>query len=210
MCDKSHDHKPWGLMGSSVGFATAEERQYPDLFCARMASLVKSQFAPSAPVGNLSALRQPRRNHQCLIPCWKSQHVYQFDGDQEELQQRITNAVTEFPKDAKVIAITSGGLSGQSSFAVGIPWTKAEFVDQAKKLEHPFDRQLVVQIPDAINWKSMAEIGPWAVVEQRQKCLQSYAKVQASLRQEEAKLKAAMDPRVRHVVARKNILLFKR
>eukprot|EP00973_Karenia_brevis_P064985 9024261-Karenia_brevis.AAC.1 len=39
MCDKSHSHKPWGLIGDGMGFATAEERQYPLLFCARLAAL---------------------------------------------------------------------------------------------------------------------------------------------------------------------------
>eukprot|EP00973_Karenia_brevis_P082864 11489663-Karenia_brevis.AAC.1 len=52
MCDKSHTHKPWGLMTDKSGFATAEERQYPALFCARLAALIKDQLQPPQSVEN--------------------------------------------------------------------------------------------------------------------------------------------------------------
>eukprot|EP00973_Karenia_brevis_P045479 6299218-Karenia_brevis.AAC.1 len=65
-CDKSHAHKPWGLLRSTEGnvFATAEERRYPHLFCSRLAKMVAKELGPIiGPVasGKAAIHVQPRR-----------------------------------------------------------------------------------------------------------------------------------------------------
>eukprot|EP00973_Karenia_brevis_P056311 7832231-Karenia_brevis.AAC.1 len=72
MCDKNHPHKPWGLVADSKGFATAAERQYPSLFCSRMARLIKDQLDPFKSDPKIQAMRQPRRHTEVLIADWKS------------------------------------------------------------------------------------------------------------------------------------------
>ena len=48
-CDNSHPHKPWG--SSAPGkFATAEEAEFPDVLCDRIAACVRD-FVMTAPVG---------------------------------------------------------------------------------------------------------------------------------------------------------------
>ena len=39
MCDRSHEHKPWGLLSKGGGFATAGERNYPTLFCKKISKI---------------------------------------------------------------------------------------------------------------------------------------------------------------------------
>ena len=39
MCDMSHSHKPWGSLGDGSGWATGPERNYPKLFCRRIAKI---------------------------------------------------------------------------------------------------------------------------------------------------------------------------
>eukprot|EP00973_Karenia_brevis_P080766 11205237-Karenia_brevis.AAC.1 len=126
MCDHSHYHKPWGLDDSHEGFASTEERQYPDLFCARLAALVKAQLAPPAnPEHKVSALKQPRRRTECLIPEWRSRCTYTCNETLQDLQASIAQQRTGFPAEAKVVALSNvGDVSGQQTFTIAIPWSK--------------------------------------------------------------------------------------
>ena len=47
MCDKSHSHKPWGLTKEANSiWATAPERNYPEMFCKKIATRVVNALLP--------------------------------------------------------------------------------------------------------------------------------------------------------------------
>ena len=78
MCDKEHEHLPWGVMRKEQEFATAEERKYPLLLCRRWAKLVAlaaevkpAAALPQAHLDKAATSRQPRRGMQEIIPEYK-------------------------------------------------------------------------------------------------------------------------------------------
>eukprot|EP00973_Karenia_brevis_P075744 10525023-Karenia_brevis.AAC.1 len=172
MCDKSHQHKRWGFSKKEGGFATAEERQYPELFCARLAKLVKQQLAPEVPAQVKAAMRQPRRSPEALVAEWCWLRELDFQGTKEELQAHIMAGRSEVPRETKVIAVLQdGGISGQSSFKVGLHWTKQQFIARAMTVQHPFDRELVASPANAASWMHMVQVGPKVVSAGRMKAL---------------------------------------
>ena len=79
MCDKGYQHLPWGLTKDGSGlFATAQERNYPELFCTRVAKqaakdlgVVKIKAEKVDCSHNTAAGRQPRKEFNDLIPEYK-------------------------------------------------------------------------------------------------------------------------------------------
>ena len=106
MCDHSHSHLPWGMKQNKEGFATAEERNYPQLFCKRIARLVGDHFKVVAPVKRLPRDRsaagvQARRSCTVLVPEYSK--IINFD--------RLTgNEVEKSPKALNIrMSKASGG-----------------------------------------------------------------------------------------------------
>ena len=74
MCDRSHEHKPWGFLRVTRLFATAEERNYPKLFCKRIAkaaalaaNIPKKRKVLEDQEQKLGAAKQPRKKFRDLI-----------------------------------------------------------------------------------------------------------------------------------------------
>ena len=45
VCDGKHKHAPWGYNSNTKGYNTAEEAEYPPLFCRRLAECVYEQLS---------------------------------------------------------------------------------------------------------------------------------------------------------------------
>ena len=74
ICDGHHEHAPWGALKQG-GFATAEERNYPKVFCNRIArkaakdlGIQKEKKVLSGVEERIGAGVQPRRAHNDLVP----------------------------------------------------------------------------------------------------------------------------------------------
>ena len=224
-CDEKHTHKPWGFDQNKGGFATAKERNYPKLFCSRIAALAakshitkpKKKIALDKPEA-ISAGKQPRRSHSDLITEFKE--VIQFSAaasaqlaslakptrDSQKLEEANAQIGGRcVPGNSKLIDVDDNGSSG----SIGIWWSKMEFLAQAKTLIHPLDRETVVPQHVAGAIFNQATLGPRALIEKRTSCLSWYRSRLASLTQDEENLHKGLHANVEKVVAEKNILLFK-
>ena len=65
-CDGSHQHLPWGKAGG--GFATAEEAEYPDAFCERVAACLRPRSPTATPGQTVAAAVAAARPPQKKTP----------------------------------------------------------------------------------------------------------------------------------------------
>ena len=223
-CDEKHTHKPWGFDQNKGGCAIAKERNYPKLFCSRIAALAaKAHLAkPRRKVAldkpeAISAGKQPRRSHSDLIPEFKE--IVKFSdatsaqlaslakplpGSEKLNEPTAKIGVRCVPRSSKLIDVDESGSSG----SIGIWWSKEEFLDQAKALTHPLDRETVVPHHVASAIFNQATLGPHALVEKRTACIAWYRSRLEILAKEETDLHKGLHPNVEKVMAEKKILLF--
>ena len=78
LCDKRHDHLPWGVVKDQKGqpWATDGERRFPDLLCQRIAAQVAKKHGVKPPADatipdKVFLGSQPRRGTQDIIPEYK-------------------------------------------------------------------------------------------------------------------------------------------
>ena len=123
----------------------------------------------------------------------------------------------EIGDKAKILDVSEakeGQSSGSNIFvagfvAVGIPWTEEEFLDQATKLTHPFDWEVLLPPKVARVISHLAAAGPDQIKRYRLNQLEYWKQREASLRPQEEELHKRLHPDVERVVASKNVLLFK-
>ena len=218
-CDGSHVHLPWGLTKEGV-FATAEERNYPVPFCKAIAKVCAETFKVEAAQKNqkvddkgdkVAAGVQPRRVFDDLVPEFKVRRF--LDRSQVE-SAKVKGGKVKVLGDQvfKVLDDSKEGAGNGSSseqVEVGIFWNEVEFVEQSKKVIHPFDREVILPQRIAACVHFAAESGPKGVEEYRHRMLEWYRRRAAELEVEERALHAEMNPEVEKVVRDKRILLFK-
>ena len=229
VCDGNHTHAPWGLLRTANGgFATAEERNYPRLFCKRIAAqaakdLGVTKALPSEkPVQHrIEAELQPRRNHNDIVPEFKD--IKMFGGATEkELEffkskngearssanlKNLGNLVV--PANSKTLNVTEEeGSTGLSAGEVGIQWSKSEFVKMATQKKHPFDEEIKVPQRIAQAIYNIAKLGPDGVAKKRRLALKYYSDLKRELSVNEANLHKSMHEDVERIAGNKNILLF--
>ena len=98
LCDGKHTHAQWGaLKKPGGGFATAEERNYPKLFCNRIArkaardlGIQKKKKEVSGVESRIGAGIQPRRAHNDLVP--EFAQVKTFTGATDEEVAKVCNS----------------------------------------------------------------------------------------------------------------------
>ena len=169
---------------------------------------------------------QPRRGRQELIPEFKEVIKLAIHSTAEledslarfAKKQRIFS-VGGLPIDEKIkvlnVAEAEAGSSSGSSIlivgfvSIGIPWTEDEFLEQATKLAHPYDWEVVLprKIADAI--AHIAESGPTMLKRYRLEQLAYWTQRAAALKVKEAEVHSRLHPDVEAIIAPKNILLFK-
>lgn len=231
MCDKSHQHMPWGILkGSKRAFATAKERNYPDLWCLKLAREVAAQVPrkvqKAKPDQSSRVLRevQPRRGMQEIIPEFKEIQVLEKCGMEEvslgldwlKLKSKGKSLRgLELGSEAKVLhveEVEDGPGSGCKTWqiTVGIHWTPSQFVDEAMTLVHPFDRTIRVppSVAEAVSWA--ARVGPHEVVAYREREMERIKRLAKTLEPKEIQVHSKLNPDVEAVVKSKNILLFER
>ena len=240
-CDNSHPHKPWGLVKESgCVFATAEERNYPDLLCKRLAANMAKHFGVSPPkqkdqVAKVAANEQPRRRHPPLVPEYHHTEwlpvpegrVAAFKSFMTE--RKKSEGVWEarkFPTGSKLLDVSSMDVGGSSSWTftgvnwvkgckdvwckVGIGWLTDEFLHRSKSVIHPFNGNTVISPVDAEVLWENATKGPTAIEKIRRDTILKYTLEKVKLASKERELHAKLDSSVEKVVAEKNILLFKK
>ena len=150
MCDKSHQHEPWGWIKDSNGtqvFATAEERRYPRELCEKVVGLITTQKGvPQAlPISAVEhqtqvyAQRQPRKSRP-IMPEYKLVYKLAKSAD-----------VGTLPDGYKILQEEQGE-HGQNLVTIGQSWGVEDFVDTAKACTHPFDLQVKVEVEQAEAW----------------------------------------------------------
>ena len=225
MCDGSHSHLPWGLAKDETGlFATAQERNYPELFCKRIAAraardlaVVRVKAPRGDPQSKSSAGVQPRRGFGDLIAEFK--HVTRFEGALAS-EVRKAKSKTSFADEpigdqfingnAKVFDVAEYGELGLMKGKFGVYWSKEEFVNQARDVVHPLDRQVAVPPRVAKVMFDQATKGKRWLIENRLLQLDWYEQASKSLQPQEEELHRKLHKDVESVVSAKKILLFRR
>ena len=239
-CDDSHTHKPWGLVHEAgCVFATAEERNYPDLLCKRLASKLAKTFgvAPPQPLdqnAKVSANIQPKRRHPPLVMEYHHTEWVKIDEDDMNkfkdfmVERKKTAGVWDgrpIPHGSKLLDVSSVEVSGSSwSFTnekwvrgnkdpwckLGIGWTTGDFLGAARSVSHPFDGHTVVSPTAAeVLWENAVK-GPSAIDKLRRDVILRYTLEKKKLAAKEAEVHSKLDPSVEKVVKDKAILLFKK
>ena len=109
------------------------------------------------------------------------------------------------PGNSKIIDVLEDGKSG----SIGVWWGKVEFINEAKKLEHPMDSETILPQRVANAIYNLAVMGPSAVIEKRRATLEWYRNRSAELQKEEEVLHKYMNAEVERVVHNKRVLLFR-
>lgn len=237
VCDGSHSHLPWTITRSTDGvtFSTASEAEYPELLCQRLSSVVAA-IAESAGVAIVRPLekknpanfnakqraveagRQPRGNLlPQIIPEFGTILDVPWTTAPSHTSPRLLTAEERtqlhLHHEAKLLSITSGDESTGTTNTmakVGVYRTEDEFVQEALKLQHPFDSSFSVSddAKRAMYW--LLTCGPEEVKRNREQLFEHYAKLKEELKDEEYKLHSAMDPDRERLIHDKQILLFRR
>ena len=213
LCDGTHAHAPWGLIkqGPATVFATAEERRYPELFCARLAALAAERHLQPSQVGDAKSAiqRQARRGQNLAVSEYKAVAEVSTDLPLQAYLQR--EGITDLASVKVLDGVDKSGLEvhGSKTFRVGYFWNKFEFLEQAKNVVHPFDRTISVSGHVAKTWRAMAAIDPTELIKLRSDGLRHYEVRAKHLNNMERDLHSSMPKHVERVVKNKRILLFK-
>ena len=225
VCDGKHTHAPWGILRTAGGgFATAEERNYPKLFCRRIArkaasdlGIIKADKEKKPVEHRIGAGIQPRRNHNDLVPEFKEIKAFKEASDSQikdlinagkESKGKFPLGNLVVPGNSKVLNVWESGSSGLSDGEIGLQWNSSEFVEKATVIKHPFDEDIRVPQRIAQAMYNIAKLGPGGIAEKRRNSLKWYSEVKAGLAAREKELHKTLDEDVEKIVKTKNILLF--
>lgn len=225
-CDGGHDHAAWGIQEDGT-FATAQEAEYPSLLCQTISKIV-SRYAVSLGYsmgGVFDCLQgKPKTDTTVQVQSRKAMppimsefaRVVEVDG---------TNAIFEFDNKDCLLNGSTGVKAGAKKLRVqrkqvgrsyklfylfGEYRSEQQFVDEALKLQHPFDQ--FCDVPDcAIRLLfSMLIGGPVALTKHRLEKVKLWRQWSLQLRHREKELHDSMDPQVAQVLEPKNLLLMEK
>ena len=225
-CDHSPDeHLPWGLTRENgLAFATAAERNYPQLFCRRvakraaLAANVKPPPKHAATADKVEHMEaQPRRTHTALISEYKEiktfadvpeDAVNELKAWQKSGKPDLTWRGMSIGKGYSLLSDIKDGRTGLSRIELGLPWSTEEFTRLALECQHPFDKDVKVPPAVAKAMASIAKLGPSGIAKKREATLSYWKDRKAALSQQDKELKAKLDPEVQKVIQPKAVLLF--
>ncbi|CAE7225523.1 unnamed protein product, partial [Symbiodinium sp. CCMP2456] len=204
-CDGRHEHLPWSIteVNNKLSFATAEEAQYPSLFCQTFANLFVAHWERSGvllpPPGNFCSLSGSRASPP-LIP---------------QFREIVEAPVAPRGEQYKILASEQGGgLQGNktpenSGCKVGIRWTPQEFLQQAKQVKHPMnpDQALSETVKDALFHN--LTLHPVEVAKSRIQAVITIKQMAEELEDREREFKDKLDPIVSAILKPKRLLLWK-
>ena len=146
-----------------------------------------------------AAGRQARgRRLQQLVPEYK--RIAQSDAaDVIRLAKRrrvneFTDANgTKWPQDTQIVEMTEGGPSGHKTATMGIPWSKKEFFEEAKKVAHPFTTPPAPSEPDLAVFECIT-LGPDEVIARREAWFRKWESRAKQLEEQEDELAKSLHP----------------
>ena len=232
VCDRSHEHAPWGRLRNGA-WATAEEAEYTRLLCVRyLQYLLKSLrdkgavFPPLVLDENwalslvrnqamaVSAVKQPRgRRCPPLVKEFKqisTLNLHEGVSSPVLVGHCLASVFNGLSVGSKLIRQSAVGVDGSSELVFGIPWSPKEFCAQASTAKHPFQMQAPLPDPLLKVIFQLVTLGPEAVSKSRLEKLIFWNKVAKDLEPDERKLHESLHPDVARVLAEKRLLLFKR
>ena len=234
-CNGQHEHfsRP-----AADGQLSLKHSEYPPILCQTMAAAIaecarnsqlqphtakKQKFSTASALRAAEAGRQPRGNRlPQILSEFKYECVIQIPATsnlkpRQLTQQECHDANLSFP--AKLLE--KMGCEGDKDFAhkessgfvqvkVGVYRTPDEFLQDALRLEHPFDTTALVEDDVKRNIFTLLTKGPKAIDKWREEVFLHYEKVAQDLSQKEEQLHAAIPPHREQLVKNKKFLLFQR
>ena len=209
-CSGDHEHEPYQVRwnGSHWTFDTASEAAYPSTLCRTVAEILKSHVTALGkslchpqPLRHLTLAMQHRqhRRRQALIPEYISTRLQPLTQPLQDLEVWIPSS--------------KGGIDQKESREgmgkVGKFHSPEEFANKAARVEHPMDNNAVAtETQEAVRAMAKKDL-KLVVLEMKTKLLKAQI-LARTLQQEEMQEKEKMDPSVRKVVRKKNLLLFEK
>ena len=161
-----------------------------------------------------SSGRQSRgRRLRQLIPEYKEVRRSEAADVVQLAKRRRLNRFTdadgqEWPQDTQVVEVTEGSSSEPKAATLGIPWSKTEFLEEAKKAEHPFSMPPAPGEPDMAIFQCVT-LGTKKVIEHREAWFQKWELRATQLEDEEAKLTSSLHPDIAQRARKKRPLLLR-
>ena len=113
-----------------------------------------------------------------------------------------------FPEGTQILEDTGGKSSLTKEVSLGIPWTKVEFFQQAKTLQHPFSATPVPSWPDAAIFECVTA-GPERIAMLREEWFDKWEARATVLEREEDELAESLHPDIRRWSRMKRPLLLR-
>lgn len=225
-CDGTHTHQPWGMHSSEgrLQFDTALEAEYTAMLCQNMARLVLQQavlagYSPLPSSLNDVSLSQRqqvllRRAQTGKLP--RGRKIPQLLSEFKAIHEQLTapNASDKqfrllrrfYRANEGVPAATSPGKT-ETVHIVGEYRTPQEFMDSAKSIVHPMDRESIPDVTKRAIFSVLTK-GPSQLSKDRLTTLADIKRLAASLQCKEDELHEGMDPHVKTILKGKRLLLF--
>ena len=216
-CPGDHDHEPWG-QSADGSFATALEAEYPSKLCHAVCDFAEHVCRERAlPLGSAAPLvprayRQPRgRLHPQVIP--EYQHTVSTIlpaspslDDKQCLRTALQTPRGLLPAGSKLLRSENRG-GGKWFCVFGVFWDPLSFVEEARRLWHPFDS--LAHLPDYLitALHEQLSLSPMDLTKLRLTRLKHWQDLAKSLRQKDATMKEQLHPDVQGILKGKHLAL---
>ena len=216
-CPGDHDHAPWG-QSADGSFATALEAAYPSKLCHAVCDFAEHVCRERAiPLGSAAPLvprayRQPRgRLHPQVIP--EYQHTVSTIlpaspslDDKQCLRAALQTPRGLLPAGSKLLRSENRG-GGKWFCVFGVFWDPLSFVEEARRLWHPFDS--LAHLPDYLitALHEQLSLSPMDLTKLRLTRLKHWQDLAKSLRQKDATMKEQLHPDVQGILKGKHLAL---
>ena len=212
-CPGCASHEPWGLTATNE-WSTAQEAAHPTPLCHALCDVFEHvAHQRQQPLGAAQpvlarAHRQPRgrlrpqvvSEYASVVSCTLP-HLPSLNG-----KRCLTRSLPKVPAGSKLLRAENRGDKGV--FCVfGVFRDFVEFVEEASRLFHPFDS--LAQLPDYLTRSLFEQLvsSPTDLCKARLLKMQRWRDRAKELEPFEAKLREAMHPQVRQVLAGKRLCL---
>ncbi|CAE7239643.1 unnamed protein product, partial [Symbiodinium sp. CCMP2456] len=234
LCQNDHPHKPWGQIVEcgTVRYATKDEAAYPQLFAARYAACLADHalaagynLMPQPRVKDLSLamLGQQTKRHAPLVSEYKQ--VLRMPAASFTPQPHLKllrNPIgggnvraSDLARAQPLLSNTPPGGTipeapgrGDVEMKVGVYRTPGEFVEEAKKVNHPVDSSNPLEKVTLQALQENLLKDPKLISLRRNLAIAKVKQEVHRLRDAEEKLHNSMDPSVAKVMKGKSILAF--
>ncbi|CAE7217520.1 unnamed protein product [Symbiodinium sp. CCMP2456] len=234
LCQNDHPHKPWGQIVEcgTVRYATKDEAAYPQLFAARYAACLADHalaagysLTPQPRVKDLSLamLGRQTKRHAPLVSEYKQVlHMPAASFTQQPHLKLLRNPIgggnvraSDLARAQPLVSNTpTGGTipeapgKGDVECKVGVYRTPGEFVEEAKKVNHPVDSSNPLEKVTLQALQENLLKDPKLISLRRNLAIAKVKQEIHRLRDAEEKLHNSMDPSVAKVMKGKSILAF--